>query len=367
MSKSAHKEWPSRVAPIVALLSVGLFAQIDLVGASTPLALRIGASVLLLAILFAAISAAVHHAERIAHRVGEPYGTLVLTVAVTVIEVALIATAMLGDKPKPALARDTVFAVIMIICNGLVGLCLVLGGLRYREQGFRSKGVAAYLTVLLPLAVLTLILPNFTAIEGPIYSIAQLTFVGIAVLALYCVFLFIQTVQHRDYFADFSDEEGGPAPAVWFDRRMIFKLVMLVVALTAVILLSKHFALLAEAATVAAGAPEGMVGIAVALLILMPEAAAAVRAAREDRLQQSLNLALGSSLATIGLTIPAIAAVAIFTDQKLILGLDPKDMVLLVLTMFVAALTFGTGRTNILSGFVHLVLFATFVFLTLLP
>ncbi|GIL38557.1 calcium:proton antiporter [Roseiterribacter gracilis] len=358
--------WPSIVAPVVALLSVPAFSQIDLIAAATPIGMRIVASVALIAVLFAAISAAVHHAEEIAHRVGEPYGTLILTIAVTVIEVALIATSMVGDHPKPALARDTVFAVIMIVCNGLVGLCIVLGGLRYREQGFRAKGVAAYLIVLMPLSVLTLILPNFTTPVGPIYSVAQLTFVGIAVLALYFVFLFIQTIQHRDYFADLSDQDS-PIGSAAFDRRMMTNLGMLLVALIAVILLSKQFALLAEAVTAAADAPEGMVGIAVALLILMPEGVAAVRAARSNRLQQSLNLALGSSLATIGLTIPVIAAVSIFTKQNLLLGLEGKDMVLLVLTLIVAALTFGTGRTNILSGFVHLVLFATYVFLTLLP
>lgn len=354
------------VAPVVALASVGVFAGIDLVGAETPLSMRIVASLALIAILFAAISSGVHHAERIAHRVGEPYGTLILTIAVTVIEVALIATSMLGDKPKPTLARDTVFAVIMIVCNGLVGLCIVLGGLRYREQGFRAKGVAAYLVVLMPLSVLTLILPNFTTTVGPAYSVAQLTFVGIAVLALYVIFLFIQTVQHRDYFAEVGDDDGS-AGAARLDKSMLVKLTLLVIALLAVILLSKHFALLAEAATHAAGAPEGMVGIAVALLILMPEGLAAVRAARADKLQQSLNLSLGSSLATIGLTIPVIAAVSIFADLNLLLGLEGKDMVLLALTMIVAALTFGTGRTNILSGFVHLVLFATYVFLTLMP
>jgi Ca2+:H+ antiporter len=359
-----NRRWFKIASPVIALLSVLVFAQINLISPETPLAFRAVASVALIAVLFAAISSAVHYAEGIAHRVGEPYGTLILTVAVTIIEVALIATSMLGDKPKPALARDTVFAVIMIVCNGLVGLCIVLGGLRYREQGFRAKGVAAYLSVLLPMSVLTLILPNFTTTDGPVYSVAQLVFVGTAVLALYGVFLFIQTVQHRDYFAEAAEEHTTSAK---LDRSMIVKLGLMTVALVAVILLSKQFALLAEAVTVAAGAPEGMVGIAVALLILMPEGVAAVRAARADKLQQSLNLALGSSLATIGLTIPVIAALSIVADLHLLLGLDGKDMVLLVLTMIVSALTFGTGRTNILSGFVHLVLFATYVFLTLLP
>jgi Ca2+:H+ antiporter len=366
-TKPGKTRWLALLIPILALLSIPLFGSIDLGSTSTPLPLRVFASVALIVTLFAAVFAAVFHAERIAHRVGEPYGTLVLTVAVTVIEVALITSTMLGAHPKPALARDTVFSVIMIVCNGLVGLCLLLGGLRYREQGFRVKGTAAYLEVLMPLSVLTLIVPNFTtAAQGPLYSIDQLIFVAVATLALYAVFLYIQTVYHRDFFADFGDE-GVHGNGFEFSRRIVVSLVLLVVALAAVILLSKQFAHLASTATASIGAPESAVGLLVALLILLPEGVAAVRAALADDLQQSLNLALGSSLATIGMTIPAVAALSIVLEQPMLLGLEPRDMVLLLLTLMVTALTFGTGRTNILSGFVHLVLFATFVFLTLFP
>lgn len=367
MTTPRKTRWMPVVIPVLALASIPLLGQIDLGSAATAMPMRIFGSLALMVVLFAAVFAAVHHAERIAHRVGEPYGTLVLTAAVTIIEVALITSTMLGDHPKPALARDTVFSVIMIVCHGLVGLCLLLGGLRYREQGFRIKGTAAYLEVLVPMSVLTLILPNFTAAQGPVYSIDQLIFVAVATLALYAVFLYIQTVYHRDYFADFTDDGEGTSVGVIFTRRMAINLVLLLVALTAVILLSKQFATLAQTVTASIGAPESAVGILVAMLILLPECVAALRAALADDLQQSLNLALGSCLATIGLTIPAVAAVSIVLEQPLVLGVEAKDMVLLLLTLFITALTFGTGRTNILAGFVHLVLFATFVFLTLFP
>jgi Ca2+:H+ antiporter len=320
-----------------------------------------------LVVLMAVVFAAVYHADVIAHRTGEPYGTLVLTVAVTVIEVALILSIMLAGAGRPELPRETVFSVIMVVCNGVVGLCLIVGGLRYGEQGFRLPGASAYLVVLMPLATLTLILPTYTtSVPGPFYTDTQLGFVGLVTLMLYGVFLYVQTVRHRDYFLSdlggASDDHALPGP-----RQFWESVVLLLVGLTAVVLLAKGVAGSLETMVTAVGAPVEAVGLLVALLVLLPETVAALRAARRNELQKSLNLALGSSLATIGLTIPAVSLLAIVLHQPLELGIDLHDTVLLVLTFAVSLVTFGGGRTNILPGFVHLVLFAIFVFMIFVP
>jgi Ca2+:H+ antiporter len=321
----------------------------------------------LLIILFGTVFAAVHHAEVIAERIGEPYGTLLLTLAVTIIEVALISTIMLGEKPVPTLARDTVFAVVMIVCNGLVGVCILVGGLRYREQDFRVSGANLYLSVLAVLATITLVLPNYTlTTPGPFYSAAQLGFVSVVTLILYGVFLYTQTIRHRDYFV--RETEGASdqtAPAG--DHAMLLSVVLLLISLLAVVLLAKKFSLVVDAAAAMIGAPSAFAGIVVALLILLPESVAAIAAARKNDLQKSINLALGSSLATIGLTIPAVAVAAYALDKTLILGLDGQGTVLLLLTFLVSVLTFGTGRTNILFGLLHMVVFAVYVFLVFVP
>ena len=320
-----------------------------------------------LVVLMVVVFAAVYHADVIAHRTGEPYGTLVLTVAVTVIEVALILSIMLAGAGRPELPRETVFSVIMVVCNGVVGLCLILGGLRYGEQGFRLPGASAYLVVLMPLATLTLILPTYTtSVPGPFYTDTQLGFVGLVTLMLYGVFLYVQTVRHRDYFLSdlggASEDQAPPGP-----RQFWESVVLLLVGLTAVVLLAKGVAGSLEAMVTKVGAPIEAVGLLVALLVLLPETVAALRAARRNELQKSLNLALGSSLATIGLTIPAVSLLAIVLHQPLELGIDLHDTVLLVLTFAVSLVTFGGGRTNILPGFVHLVLFAIFVFMIFVP
>jgi len=323
-------------------------------------------AVVLLAILFGTVFAAVHHAEVIAERIGEPYGTLLLTLAVTIIEVALIATIMLGDKPQPTLARDTVFAVVMIVCNGLVGLCIFIGGLRYREQDFQVSGSNVYLSVLFVLATITLIMPNYTlTAPGPIYSAAQLGFVSVVTIILYAVFLYTQSIRHRDYFIN---QAGGKADESPLSNRMFaLSITLLLISLLAVVLLAKKFSATVDAVTAMVGAPAAFAGVVVALLILMPEGVAAIGAARRNDLQKSINLALGSSLATIGLTIPAVAAVAYAFDKQLVLGLNAPEMVLLLLTFVVSMLTFGTGRTNILFGFVHTLVFAVFVFMVFVP
>jgi Ca2+:H+ antiporter len=314
------------------------------------------------------VFAAVHHAEVVAHRVGEPFGTLVLAVAVTVIEVALIVSVMLTSGPEKAgLARDTVFAAVMIVCNGIVGICLLVGGIRHREQDFQARGAAATLAVLASLSVLTLVMPNFTTTRaGPLLSSSQLAFAGVSSLVLYGVFVFVQTVRHRDYFlAATPDENIHAEPPT--SAQALFSGLLLLVCLVAVVLLAKLLSPTVESAVKNIGAPPAVVGIVIAALVLLPEGLAAVRAARADRLQNSLNLALGSALASIGLTIPTVAAVFLWTGQPLVLGIDGKETVMLILTLLVGTLTLGTGRTTILQGAVHLSLFAAYLFLSFAP
>ena len=364
---SAHGPMP-RSAWIFPALAVVLFAGATALGFTfTPSAAGLVFAVLLLVILFGTVFAAVHHAEVIAQKIGEPYGTLLLTLAVTVIEVALIATIMLGEKPVPALARDTVFAVVMIVCNGLVGICILIGGLRYREQDVQVTGSSLYLSVLIVMATITLIMPNYTlTTPGPIYSAAQLGFVSVVTVILYGVFLYTQTIRHRDYFIGDAtgDADGG---AHLSGRMLTMSVALLLVSLLAVVLLAKKFSLVVDAGTAMIGAPPAFAGVLVALLILLPESVAAISAARKNDLQKSINLALGSSLATIGLTIPAVAVAAYALDKQLLLGLDAQAMALLLLTFILSMLTFGTGRTNILFGLVHLVVFAVFVFMVFVP
>jgi Ca2+:H+ antiporter len=343
--------------------AIGFFALAK-TGVLPPAAVAVG----LLPILFGTVFAAVHHAEVIGARVGEPFGTLVLSLAVTVIEVALIISVMLGDQPAPTLMRDTMFAVVMIVMNGVVGLCILIGGLKHGEQSFRVTGASAYLVVLLAMSVLTMVMPNYTVTQdGPIYAPPQLAFVSAVTLLLYAVFLYIQTMRHREYFlptAELVAEAEAFRPGV---RQTWISLVLLLVALVGVILLSKPFGELAGRLVALIGAPEAVIGVLVAMLVLLPEFITALRAAQADRLQQSINLALGSSLCTIGLTVPAVALTTWFIGLPLVLGLGAKELVLLALSLATSLLTFGTGRTNILHGFVHLVLFATFVFLTFVP
>ena len=364
---STHGPMP-RSAWIFPALAVLFFAGATALGVTfTPSAAGSAFAAALLVILFGTVFAAVHHAEVIAERIGEPYGTLLLTLSVTVIEVALIATIMLGNKPVPTLARDTVFAVVMIVCNGLVGICILAGGLRYREQDVQVAGSNLYLSVLFVLATITLIMPNYTlTAPGPVYSAAQLGFVSVVTVLLYGVFLYTQTILHRGYFIG-KEHDPGDGGVPLSNRMLGVSIVLLLVSLLAVVLLAKKFSLVVDFATARIGAPPAFAGVLVALLILLPESVAAIAAARKNDLQKSINLALGSSVATIGLTIPAVAVAAYALDKQLVLGLNAQEMVLLVLTFVLSMLTFGTGRTNILFGLVHLVVFAVFIFLVFVP
>lgn len=325
---------------------------------------------LLAAGMMACVLAAVHHAEVIAHRLGEPYGTLVLAVAVTTIEVALIVSLMLSGGPSTtALARDTVFAAVMIILNGMVGLCLLAGGSRHGEQSFGLYGVSASLATLAAISVLTLVLPNYTTtVPGPFYSLSQLGFIAVVSIALYGTFVLVQAVRHRDYFLpENAAANEGVHAAPPANRVALTSAALLLTCLAAVVLLAKALAPIIESAVAQAGAPKALVGVIIAAVVLLPEGLAALRAARANRLQTSLNLALGSALASIGLTIPAVAIVSIATGLTLTLGLDAKSCVLLLLSLLVATLSLGTGRTTVLQGVVHLVIFAAYLFTTIIP
>lgn len=317
------------------------------------------------AILVGCILAAVHHGEVVAHRVGEPFGTLILAGAVTVIEASLILSMMLSGSANPALPRDTVFAAIMLILNGVVGGCLLVGGIRHGEQRFVLEGVNAALCVLAAMATLVLVLPSVSSSAAAAhYSKAQLAFTAIVSTLLYATFVFVQTIRHRDYFLPegegvlAGDAHASPPST----RTAAASLGLLLLALVSVVLLSKRLSEPLETAIAAAALPRALVGIAIAALVLAPESLAALRAARRNRLQTSLNLALGSALATIGLTIPTVAVAALVTGWPLSLGLDPKGITLLTLSLGVAILSFGTGRTTILQGAVHLVLLTAYIF-----
>jgi Ca2+:H+ antiporter len=316
-------------------------------------------------LLFCAVFAAVHHAEILALRLGEPFGSILLAVAVTVIEVALIVSIMLGQAPgAETVARDTVFSAVMIVLNGIVGLCLVVGASRHREQAFQQQGTSSALSVLATLAVTTMMMPNFTGgVEGPYYSSVQLIYVGTLSLVLYALFVFVQTVRHRDYFLDLAAEPAGthaPPPG----RIVAAGTALLLVSLVSVVLLAKVLSVPLDRGVLALGLPRAVVGVVIAAIVLLPEGLASVRAAYRNQLQNSLNLALGSAIASIGLTIPVVAVTSLLTGQKLALGLPSDDEVLLLLTLLLGAITLGTGRTAVLQGAVHLVVFAVFLLIT---
>ncbi|WP_314374968.1 ionic transporter y4hA [Sphingomonas paucimobilis] len=352
--------WWTLVFPLLGLLAIAI--SLYKMGAAGTIAAAF--------ILIGCVLAAVHQAEVVAHRVGEPFGTLVLAVAVTVIEVSLIVSLMLSDAgDASSLARDTVFAAIMIILNGIVGVCLLAGGARHGEQRFSLRGASSSLNVLTAMVVLSLVLPNYvSSAPGPTYAPSQLIFVAIVSVILYGTFVMVQTVRHRDYFLPADEDMPGDAHAEPpTNAAALAALGMLLVALIGVVLLAKGLSGIVEAAILGAGLPIAIVGVVIAALVLAPESLAAYRAARRNRLQTSLNLALGSALATIGLTIPAVAIVSLALGLPLALGIGAKQMILLVLSLFTITLTLGNGRTTVLGGAVHLVIFAAYLFVTVVP
>ncbi len=337
--------------------------------------------VVLFAIILWGAFTVVRHAEEIAHRVGEPYGTLVLTMSVTVIEVSFIVVVMLDGPADATLARDTVFAVLMITLNGVAGLCILLGGLRHSQQTYNLEGARAFLAVIMPVSIFALVLPNFTtSTPGPTLSFLQAGVLAVLVLLLYAVFLGIQTIRHAGFFRDpavaepgnagdqvdepeFADHETGAEEA----RSTGYHTVLLLLAILPVIVLTEQLAHIVHDGIEAAGAPLALGGVVVAILVLSPESMGALKAAVANKLQRSVNIALGSALATIGLTVPAVLAVSVWFGTHVTLGLPAEEMLLLMLTLVTCMLTFGGVRTNVLQGAVHLVLFAVYVLLLFDP
>lgn len=322
------------------------------------------------ALLISSVLAAVHHSEVVAHKVGEPFGTIILAIAITIIEVALIISLMLvgGDKTI-FLARDTVFAAVMLIFNGILGLCLLLGGARHREQFFDKSSVNTALVSILAITVLTLVLPNYTtSVDGPIYSIPQMVFVAFACLVIYGTFLFIQTVRHRDYFlpADCS-ENATSHSAPPSTKDTIISLVSLISCLGIVVLLAKAISPAVEQIVANAGLPQSLVGVIIASIVLLPEGIAAINAARNNRLQTSINLALGSALASIGMTIPSVVLICILFDLQVVLGINTKSMILMMLSFFIVMMSLSKGKTNILYGAVLLINLLAYVFTIIYP
>ena len=322
--------------------------------------------------LIGGVLSAVHHAEVVAHKTGEPFGTLVLAMCITIIEVSLIISLMLtGHEGSEVIARDAVFATVMIVINGVIGLCIFIGGLKHHEMTFRNEGTNSALAVLTALATFILVMPNMTvSTPGPDFTKSQLAFAGTSAFALYMAFLFFQTITHRDYYlpkaqdkkTDINFHAQKPSNA-----KTAVSAVLLMLSLVVVVAMAELLSPAIESGVADLGAPKTIVGIAIAMLVLLPEGYAAVRAARANRLQSSLNLALGSALASIGLSIPVIAAIAIIFHLPLTLGISELNMTLMYLTFFIGALTLAIGRTTLLQGVVHLIIFFEYLFLSLVP
>lgn len=355
------KRWfeTSHVFSALALAGLGLTAAVGTNALAWTLL-----SVFILAL---SVTTAVHHAEAIAHHVGPSIGALVLAIAVTVIEVGLILSMMTNDSADSAIvARDTVFAAVIIVTNGILGVCLLIGGLRFRELPFHTGGTSALLAVLAVLSGVTLVLPNYTtSTSGPTYNTPQLLFASAASLALYGCLLFAQTKTHRDYFEPSADEPSPDRLGIHVPSWLSF--LCLLMSLSAVIGFAKMLSPAIEAGIHAIGAPRATVGIVIALLVLAPETFAAVAAARQKQLQTSLNLALGSGAASIALTVPVVAMFVVATNRPLVLGLEPKNVAFLVLTFVTAGLTLGQGKSTALQGLIHLVLLGTFLALSFVP
>lgn len=325
---------------------------------------RIAAGVLLIL----SVMSAVHHSEIIAHRVGEPFGTIILAVAITVIEVSIIISLMMsGGQESLSLARDTVYSATMLILNGIVGLCLFIGGLKHHEQNFSKHSVTIALVSLVSIVFFTLIFPAFTkSIEGPYYSTPQLIFVSAACLIIYSFFLFAQTTRHREYFLSSGEKEDDNTNMI-SNRVFTISFLFLLFSLGIVVLLAKTLTPVIESVIISNNLPVTLVGVIIAAIILLPEGIAAIIAARSNRLQTSLNLALGSALASIGLTIPCVSVVCIILNMKVILGLDIKSIFLLGLSIITVMLSLSSGRSNIVYGVVLLVNLLAFVFLIIYP
>ena len=332
-------------------------------------------SAILALFLMGSVLAAVYHSEVIAHRLGEPFGTLLLAFAITVIEVGLIISIMMGAKGLETitLARDTVFAAVMIILNGIIGSCIVIGSLRYREQSFTLQGVSTALITLTSVIIFVLILPNYTVSHrGGEYTSFQLLFIALISLGLYLGFTMIQTMRHRSFFISPQNKISGKQsahdhPEKSSKKELYISCILLILCLGVVVLLAKLLSKDVEHIVVSAGAPRSLVGIIIAGIVLLPEGLAAVRAAKSDQIQTSLNLAFGSALASIGLSIPAIAIISVITGIRMSLGIDIKSTILLGLSLFIITVSLATGRTNIMQGVVLIGIFLIYLFITIVP
>lgn len=319
-------------------------------------------------LLILSVMSAVHHSEIIAHKVGEPYGTIILAISITVIEVSIIISLMVsGGEEAVSLARDTVYSATMLILNGIVGSCLFIGGLKHHEQTFSKHSVTIALVSLISIVVFTLVVPTFTkSVQGSYYSTPQLIFASLVCLIIYSFFLFAQTSRHREYFLSAGGHEQEN-PDIIGKQTVITSFLFLLISLGIVVLLAKTLSPTIESIIISYNLPLTLVGVVIAAIILLPEGIAAIMAARKNRLQTSLNLSLGSALASIGLTIPSVAIVCIVYDMKIILGLDVKSIILLGLSVFTVMLSLSSGRTNIVYGVVLLVNLIAFIFLIIYP
>jgi Ca2+:H+ antiporter len=360
------REWPLALAVIT--LAAMLLGKPLIAGMLSHPVLVVTLLTTLCAVILAAAVSIVRHADILAHRLGEPAGTLLLTLAVTGLEVAMVGFVMSTGDEKPTLARDTMFAVVMLVLNGFMGMALVLGGLRHNEQGYNLKGANAFLVMIVPLTVLGLVLPNFTkSTPGPTLSTFQMVFVSIMSIAIYSIFLFVQNRRYRGFFMEPEEARDDAASDVdhshHSDRSTLYHSAMLGAYGLPLVMLAKQMSAPLDAIVMRLNAPIALGGFIMAVLVLTPESIAAIRAARDNRLQRSVNVLLGSVLASIGLTIPLVIAIALLTGRTLVLGLDAPDMVMLALTLFTSTLTFSLSRTNLLLGCVHLLLFAAFCML----
>jgi Ca2+:H+ antiporter len=358
------REWPLALA--VVTLTLALLGKGWIASALDQPAMVLALFAIICSVILAAAVAIVRHAEVLAHRLGEPAGTLLLTLVITGLEVAMVAFVMSTGADKPTLARDTMYAVVMLVLNGFMGLALLLGGLRHGEQPYNLQSANAFLVMILPLTVLGLVLPNYTrTTPGPTLSAFQMVFLSLMSVAIYAAFLFVQNRRHRGFFM--MPEEAADAaiaePACQSPRSTRYHATMLGCYGLPLVLLAKQMAAPLDAMVIKIGAPLALGGFIMAVLVLTPESIAAIRAALANRLQRSVNILLGSVLASIGLTIPLVIAVSLATGRALTLGLDAVDTVMLMLTLVTSVLTFSLPRTHLLLGCVHLLLFGAYLML----
>ena len=352
-------EWVLGVGIATALAF--LLAGDSLYGESPSTTRQLVLFVWLFAVILSAALSVVRHAEHLAAHLGEPLGTLILTLAVTAIEAASISAVMIHAKDSFTVVRDTLFAVIMIIMNGMVGTSLLLGAWRHREQSYNLQGANTYLSVIIPLAVLSLIMPNYTqTTPGPTLSLAQQVFLALLCVGLYSLFLAMQTGRHRGYFMldGEGDEPEHGAPSAWSAHAML-----LIAYMVPVVYLAEQFGRPIDDVIATFHAPAALSGVVIAALVATPEALGAVRSALANRLQRSMNICLGSVLATIGLTVPIMLLVSHLLGTTIYLGLEHSSFMMLILTLMLSVVTFASGRTNVLQGAVHMVLFVAYVLL----